>query len=929
MWIGASRKSLFISGALLVIVLVFISSVTLLYARGTFIWNWDGLEQQYPFFLAEGRWLRAVGARIAEGSFEVPLWAPYGIYGVDTMSVLINTLGNPINLISVFATTDNAELLLQFTIPVTLLLASMSFLAYCEYHSFDRLSSLAGMVAYVFGGFTAIMHIQIFMVYPLVLAPIILLGTDLVFDERSPAVLMGGTALFSLYSLTGTYMVCILLFCYCILRYVFTVAHKGPRLFALLFTRIAVPLILGIAIGGVLLVPMAANVMSQGRLGVARSDSAFYSTGYLMNLVLGSLSWTQVGADCYWGAGFLTLVCLYVTGHVKEAGHRITRWLFALFILILLVPIAGRVMNGLSYPNNRWTWAYSLLAGIVVSRDLPALVRAEALERARARRMLWLVMITLIVVALAAGLSVPTGFFSAGLLMLLVLSIVASAPGARIARFKAIFGALIASVLIIFNIVSASPVNEGASRSVPAGTARLALETNQGLDLVAADADAASSQMDSYGSPRVLRNAGIATGLRDATLYNSFYNSRVDEFHTSLGLTSAYVNYSFSGLDARSPLEFFAGTSYFTTPFGQGRARPWQFSREVSSRAGEDGGARLFAADVTAPTAWIGGPVMDRSAYDALSIPGRQAALLTNTVLEEAPASAYIGEAGNGSGIDQLPFDVSFTSEGGQGVPEVQDQSGDAVRLRDGKIIVTKPDSWLFLKTAVPAGREVSVVFSGLRYEGPLEPNSNDMTLRQKIDTKLRTYEPYQGFQLEVHGGPLSGTVRGYTAMSPLFSGKADWLVNTGYSDEGRGVIGIRFLTAGTYSISQIAVYADDLSALREAARSMPERAATDQRWDMNEFSCSATAAEDGSYLMLRIPYEPGWEATVDGVPAAIERADIAFMALRLSRGTHAVRLRYRCRPLEVGLVVSTVALAASVAYLGGRRLLRARRPRL
>jgi uncharacterized membrane protein YfhO len=46
-------------------------------------------------------------------------------------------------------------------------------------------------------------------------------------------------------------------------------------------------------------------------------------------------------------------------------------------------------------------------------------------------------------------------------------------------------------------------------------------------------------------------------------------------------------------------------------------------------------------------------------------------------------------------------------------------------------------------------------------------------------------------------------------------------------------------------------------------------------------------------------------EATVDGAPAQILRADYALRAVRVPQGTHRIEFRYRPRWLGVGLFMS------------------------
>lgn len=51
--------------------------------------------------------------------------------------------------------------------------------------------------------------------------------------------------------------------------------------------------------------------------------------------------------------------------------------------------------------------------------------------------------------------------------------------------------------------------------------------------------------------------------------------------------------------------------------------------------------------------------------------------------------------------------------------------------------------------------------------------------------------------------------------------------------------------------------------------------------------------APDGGWLVLTDVWHPWWTATTDGAPANIERADVAFRAVRLTAGTHRVEFKF------------------------------------
>lgn len=81
-----------------------------------------------------------------------------------------------------------------------------------------------------------------------------------------------------------------------------------------------------------------------------------------------------------------------------------------------------------------------------------------------------------------------------------------------------------------------------------------------------------------------------------------------------------------------------------------------------------------------------------------------------------------------------------------------------------------------------------------------------------------------------------------------------------------------------------------------------------------NTLEAEVVASAPG-YAVFSEPYHPYWQATVDGRPTPVARADLAFRAVPVPAGTHRVRLEYRPRAFERARLVSLGALAAGLGY--------------
>ena len=81
------------------------------------------------------------------------------------------------------------------------------------------------------------------------------------------------------------------------------------------------------------------------------------------------------------------------------------------------------------------------------------------------------------------------------------------------------------------------------------------------------------------------------------------------------------------------------------------------------------------------------------------------------------------------------------------------------------------------------------------------------------------------------------------------------------------------------------------------------------------------TSNEGPSYLVTSETDYPGWQATIDGQPAALRTTNYAFRGLPLPAGEHKVTMEFRPNPLIWGSAISTlvlVALLIAVIFLKG-----------
>jgi len=104
----------------------------------------------------------------------------------------------------------------------------------------------------------------------------------------------------------------------------------------------------------------------------------------------------------------------------------------------------------------------------------------------------------------------------------------------------------------------------------------------------------------------------------------------------------------------------------------------------------------------------------------------------------------------------------------------------------------------------------------------------------------------------------------------------------------------------------------------RSTAAADPTASARITEYGPERVVVDATLSQPG-YLLLTDAYFPGWQATVNGEPRAICRADILFRAMPLGPGEHHVVFSFRPPVQRLGAAVSllSIVLVGLMAYKG------------
>ena len=888
--------------------LVFLAVALALYlkffANGkSLVWSHDGVPQHLNSLAYYGKYLRKVlHTLFIEHKLSLPLWDMHIGYGSDILTTLhYYVIGDPLTLLSVFVPASKTEALYAFLIFLRIYLAGIAFSRYSFYHKNSKQATFMGTMIYIFAGWTiyAAMKHPYFS-NPMIYLPLILLGIDKIYKKQKPYVFIWSVALAGLSNFYFFYMLGIFMVLYAIFRYFDLFADRSIKNIGKWLGVFAVYSVIAVLIAAVILLPVILPVFGTDRFKAENYVPLFYDRIYYekyLGCLIGEnmIQWGVAGYTAVSLAGVFVLFSKKKKYTALKAG-------FVLLNVFLLLPYAGHVLNGLSYVSNRWIWAYGMLIAYIFVKIYPELFALTLTEK---RKVFVMLLIYCILALLPEAARTQRNLMAMVLLSLSTFIVLSFGNIFTRERNLTVMvaGFLIAGIL--FNMhYQYSYEKDYLSEFTDSGEALEKLET--GVDRAVLSTDDPSvyryDQMDTNSS----ENSSMQMGTNSTAYYFSVASSSIANFFDEMYLNTPWEQH-YNNLDGRTILDRLASVKYFVVKKGKESDLPYGYSR-LSGEAEKNGKTYLAYADEDAlPLGYTYDSWISREDYDKMTVTEKQQALLQGVVLDDSS----LPETETHFNDREVSY---YTSE------------GKGCRLKNGKVVVTQENAQLKLVFKGEENAETYLITEGLDYEG-LSPRE---MISDKKWSKMTTYEQNklleensnwrywkesQKASIQIGGRFLKKTIQIFTDKYNAYSGKHNFLCNTGYSEKGRHTITLTFENTGVYSFDSLKIYCQPMTEIDSQTSKLGEEVLTDVKIGNNEIN-GKISLSDTKALVLSIPYSEGWMAYVDGEETELKEANTMYMALELPKGDHEIHLVYWTPYLRTGLCLTCIGVLCYIVLV-------------
>ncbi len=835
--------------------------LSILIAHGkTFVRNGDALTQHYPAFLYIGRFYR----KAVEGLLfhhTLPSTWDFSIgYGSDIIQTLsyYGLADWSTVIFAVFSNDINGTYLYTAMMIFRAFIAGLCFLKLCERFDCNTIWSTAACIAYILCPYMLenVFNGHHFMCLPLIYMPLIFLYIDRILNKESVKGFPIVIALAALSSYYYFYMEMVSAMVFFIIRY-FAVTDKvliGVRHFFQIAIKTIANVIIGVMMSAPILAPQVASLSSDQRMNAFKGTKLLYSTEEYTRALVNILSSESFSYYSYIGLSaciFMGVLILIVTR--KETWLRI--FLFV-NLLSLLLPFAGKAMNGFSYVANRHVWIWILLLCLcfaISSKEV------DNLKKRGRKILIGVYLLYMLALLLGHMLSEKEVLLNA---ILLLAGIVVINIWPLVAN-KTCLSAILLSLVIIGTLVhirSVFVVREGFQKFMSSLEVEdyYNLEHNNALNIV--EKDKSNFRVDwnyGYKKPNSIDTDRV---IGSTYQYWSFENGYLMRYLKEHGLLRS--SYEFDGLDNRYYLRSLLGCKYVVDPIYDNR--PGYKSLGYND---------IYENCLALPIARLYDRGVDEKLWMAASFGEKE-------VIE---ANACVIDRNGEKNIDAICEGNVFNLE-----YSVNTQTN---KYEDGTIIIVNNSEPLRFSIDCPRGGELFFGVYNLSYNGDKGgENAQFYATCNQMRKSAYHYSPYDKY----------------------YFGNKDYLLNFDYSDDERKEICLYFENTGCYKFDKITIEYIPYSEVKTAFNRFDRDTLRNIVVNGNEISMDLESSKQ-QLLYCAIPFSTGWKARLDDTDIPVFNANIMGIGVDIPDGNHRVLFKYSTPLFAIGFIIF---IAGSILYL-------------
>ena len=902
------------------------------------IWIYDGWSQHFKALVYYSQYLRSIIANlIINHKIVIPDWDFCLGEGGDIVNTLhYYVIGDPIAFLSVLVPTKYLQWFYSASCVFRLYLSGIVFSELCfGTDKKNKYGILAGSLSYAFclwGLYTAARHP--YFANPMIVFPLMILGIEKIIKGERPYVFIASAAVAALSNFYFFYMIVILAISYALIRLVM-LYRTNVKDGLLLLLRLGAMAVTGVCIAGIILLPIFMTFLNDSRLEASQPFHLFYPLSYYSRLPAVAIS----SETTYWLCiGLSAPVWIAVGRLFAKKRNAFLKVLFVICVMIIIFPIAGRFLNGMSYMTNRWSWAFALLCSYILVNEWDGIMNMSKKGWTWALTgclIFYLIVLHFDKSSIAEALSALPMFF--------IALLVFEDADRKDFQFKQVMTVL---------IIGVSAINVAFWMYAPfAGNYVSEFEENDKIwsykwpnnetDIIK---ELAGDKYTRYSGRAITTNVHFVNHISNTQFYFTNSIPSVSEFRDEMQIGEGLFQ-DYKGYDDRTSLLSLSSVEYYITNKDDKKGMPYGYSfvesmnalslqqeeylNRLSKETGKDFLSEEQAEKVTAatdntydvyrnkyalPFGYCYSSYIDEEQWDRLDPVQKQEIQLSAALVN----GSTDGVAKNADQVPNysIPYEIKC-----EGTDVVQKGNSFVTTANDTKVTFTLKEGVKEAETYFGIeGLDYIATPEYDLYFGSSDVDPLDMYNKTNWDLLSRTdrinikkakdyWNPVVDALIPVETAEgVRKTIDYRPPDSSFSSDRHNYIENMGYSKDGVLSITMTLPTRGIYTFDSISVYAIPMKDYAKKINSLKKNALRDYQLG-NDTVKGKISVNGNKILCITTPYSGGWSVQVDGKAQDVLQINKRYIGVSIPDGTHTFKFRYRNPYKLPGLCITCIGI--------------------
>lgn len=337
----------------------FVFGIFIMYNK-SFVWDSDGIRQHFTILYDFNQIVR----NMFQNGIPMLSWnMGLGLDVIGQYSYYV--IGDPFAYISLLFPMDKLEIAYNFLVLFRMYCVGLAFIAYCKYNKKEKFNTILGAIIYAFCGFILYAGVRHpYFTNAAIFLQLTLLGVEKLLKEDKKVFLTFIIFISTLSNYYFFYMLTAISVIYGVIKFIFEY-NKGIKVFFKKLCGAALCYIVGVSMAGIIILPTIYTFVNSARtdaLQVSNYTSQFYKFFFMGIVSIRHKNWTAIGV-----CSIIILMIPILFTKLKNKEVRSFLGLFIITTIMLLFPQVASMMNGFSFPSNRWVFAYCFILAYIVT----------------------------------------------------------------------------------------------------------------------------------------------------------------------------------------------------------------------------------------------------------------------------------------------------------------------------------------------------------------------------------------------------------------------------------------------------------------------------------------------------------------------------------------------------------------------------------